>query len=419
MTQSKSQRSLPRPAATAIDVSRLGARLLPIAALLVLAVASFGAFMPKAVPVRLGAVERRDLELTVDEAGRTRVRARYVISAPVTGQLERMALSAGDDVEQHAVVARIAPAAPQLLDQRAGASAAAGVAGAKANLNRARSAVLRARTQAAYMREQAERSRMLRVEGGISQQQLERDEYQARAAGNEATTVELAAHVAKHELAAAKAAFDAADSGVAPLRHVDVSAPAAGRVLRVLHESEGLVQAGTPLIELGDPAALELTVDLLTTDAVQIERGAEARIEGWGGPQPLRARVSRIEPAAFTTRSALGVEEQRVSVILDIVDPPERFLALGDGYRAEARIRVADRPQVLAVPESALFRDNDGWAAFVVASGARAKKVAVQLGLRSPDWAEVQAGLAQGDSVVEYPSDQIADGVRVTEAGTE
>jgi HlyD family secretion protein len=231
-------------------------------------------------------------------------------------------------------------------------------------------------------------------------------------------TERLSAEVAMHELAAARAALSSFGDAAAARTKFAVIAPAAGRVLRVLQQSEGVVQASTPLIEVGDPAALELTVDVLTTDAVRIELGALASIEGWGGDYSLSARVRRKEPSAYTTRSALGVEEQRVTVVLDMIDPPERFLALGDGYRVEARIRVANRPQALAVPASALFREPNGWAAYALIDGAKAKKVAVKLGVRSADWAEVEGGLALGDSVVEYPTDQVLDGVRVAEAGT-
>ncbi|HEY2733290.1 MAG TPA: HlyD family efflux transporter periplasmic adaptor subunit [Polyangiales bacterium] len=391
-------------------------RIFGAAAALVVVIGVASSFIPRPVPVQLGKVERRDLELTVDEPGRTRIRAKYVVSAPVSGQLERIALQAGDSVASGALVARIAPAAPELLDVRTRASAAARVAGARANLNRARSAVVRARTNVSYAHNQAQRSRTLHAEGGASQEELERSEFQARCADNDLATERLGADVALHELAAARVALASFGDAAASHTQLGVTAPVAGRVLRVLQQSEGRIQASTPLLEVGDPAALEIAVDVLTTDAVRIQLGASARIEAWGGDHPLSARVRRKEPSAYTTRSALGVEEQRVSVILDIVDPPERFLALGDGYRVEARIRVAKREQTLAVPASALFRDPDGWAAFALIRGAKAKKVGVRLGVRAPDWAEVEGGLALGDTVVEYPTDQVSDGVRVAEA---
>jgi HlyD family secretion protein len=392
-------------------------RILTGAAGLVVAVGVASGFIPKPVPVQLGRVERRDLEMTVDETGRTRIRARYIVSAPVSGQLERITLQAGDRVASREVVARIAPAAPQLLDERTRVGAVARVAVARANLSRTRSAAVRARTNFEYARNQAQRSGALHTAGGTSQEEFERSEFQARCAENDLATERLGAEVARHELAAARAALASFGDAAGPRTKLAVTAPVAGRVLRVLHESEGVVQASTPLIEVGDPSALELTVDVLTTDAVRIELGALARIEGWGGDYPLGARVRRKVPSAYTTRSALGVEEQRVTVILDMVDPPERFLALGDGYRVEARIRVANHEQTLAVPASALFREPDGWAAFALMDGAKAKKVSVTLGVRSPDWAEVEGGLALGDSVVEYPTDQVLDGARVAEAG--
>jgi HlyD family secretion protein len=185
-----------------------------------------------------------------------------------------------------------------------------------------------------------------------------------------------------------------------------------GQVLKVFQESAGVVQAGTPLLEVGDPRALEVVVDVLSTDAVRIEVGAVARIERWGGDYPLAARVRSKQPSAFTTRSALGVEEQRVPVLLDIVEDPARWASLGDGYRVEARIRVANLEGAVVSPASALFRDQGTWNTFAVRRGA-AQKVQVEAGARTPDWVEIKKGLTAGDEVVLYPSDQVANGVKL------
>jgi HlyD family secretion protein len=201
-------------------------------------------------------------------------------------------------------------------------------------------------------------------------------------------------------------------AGVQKGGNLRLTAPVAGPVLKVFQESEGAVQPGTPLLEIGDPKTLEIVVDVLSMDAVRIEPGAPARIERWGGAHVLNARVRTKQPSAFTTRSALGVEEQRVPVVLDLVDPPERWQALGDGYRVEARIQVDHRDSAVVIPASALFRDGDGFSTFLV-RGQLAKKVKVEIGARTPDWAEVKSGLAPGDVVVLYPSDQVADGVKV------
>jgi HlyD family secretion protein len=402
-------------------------------------------FIPKPVPASVAKVERRTLEVTVDEPGKTRLRARHVISAPVTGQLARIALRAGDRVEQGAVLAEITPVTPQLLDARSRAQGEARVEIAKANRARAKAATRRAASALAFARDQAERSRKLQAQGGASQQALEQAEYQARAAEEELATLEVGERVADNELTAARAALASLhdERGAGEGRHrsahdselaaalpnedgprasegggesILVRAPLAGQVLRVLHESAGVVQSGTPLLELGDLRALEVVVDVLSADAVAITPGASARIERWGGTGTLNARVRAKEPSAFTTRSALGVEEQRVPVLLDLTDPIERWRNLGDGYRVEARILTARIEDAVVVPASALFRDAEGFAAFVLRD-ARAHKTAVAVGARTPDWVEVKGGLSAGDTVVIYPSDQVTDGVKLEPQG--
>ncbi|HKU41276.1 MAG TPA: HlyD family efflux transporter periplasmic adaptor subunit, partial [Polyangiales bacterium] len=255
--------------------------------------------------------------------------------------------------------------------------------------------------------------RTLQREGGVSQQQFEESEYQLRAAQEELASAQLAERVADGEVSAARAVLTSInDAHRSPTAELSVTAPTAGRVLRVAQESEGAIQAGAPLLEIGDPRKLEIVVDVLTTDAVGIAVGAHARIERWGGDYPLAARVQRKQPSAFTTRSALGVEEQRVPVVLDIVEDPARWTALGDGYRVEAQIQVANVDNTLAVPASALFREAGAWAVFAVRE-ERARKQRVEIGVRNPDWAEAKAGLSEGETVILYPSDQIADGIRI------
>ena len=400
-------------------------RIMAGAAVAVVGAGIAAGMMPKPVPVQLGEVQERHVEETVDERGWTRIRTKYVISAPVSGQLERISLQAGDGVGAADVLAYLAPAAPQLLDERTRTGASARVDVAKANLRRMRSAAARAATQLAYANRQLQRGRRLLAEEGLSAQEVERLELQESAAREELAAAQLNVDAATHELAATRASLVPSDGRHGP--KLAVVAPAPGRILRVFTPSAGIVQAGTPLLEVGDPSELEVVVDVLTTDAVKIQPGAAARIDGWGGDYPLAAHVRRKEPSAYSTRSALGVEEQRVSVVLDLIDPNERRLAqgdgyhveaLGDGYRVEAHIRVADREQTLAVPSAALFRASDGWAAFVVRDDAKIEMVDVALGLRSSDWTEVTKGLGRGDHVVEYPTDQISNGVRVTQLGT-
>lgn len=384
-----------------------GAILLGVAVLIALG------FVPKPVPAAIGKVEERTLEVTVEEPGRTRIRSRYTISAPVTGQLARIALRAGDMVEAEQPVAHISPVAPQLLDDRSRAQASARVAVAQANLARTEATISRARTSLEFARDQADRARKLQQQGGASQQALEQAEYQLRSSEEEFSSAQLGERVAANELAAARAALASMSGEKSDGAQLAVTAPVRGQVLKVYQESEGVVQIGAPLLEVGDPNALEIVVDVLSTDAVQIKEGAEARIERWGGGVPLKARVRRKEPSAFTTRSALGVEEQRVPVLLEFTEPEERFRALGDGYRIEAKIVVQRIERARVAPASALFREGDGFVLFAV-QGGKAKKTPVQVGARTPDWAEIRAGLASGTEVVLYPSDRVIDGVELS-----
>jgi HlyD family secretion protein len=394
---------------------KLVGRLITFTALGSVAIFIAWGFLPEPVEVTLGKVERRALEVTVEESGKTRIRDKYIVSAPVTGQLSRIELEAGDAVAEDMSVARIAPLVPQLLDARTRAEAAARVEVAEANLARTRSAIARAGTSLSFASDQAERSRTLRREGGMSEQQAELAEYQLRAAEQELASARLAERVSANELAAARAALKSVSGEHrGSIAQLEVLAPAAGQVLRVVQQSAGTVQAGAPLIEIGDPRRLEVVADILTTEAVGVAVGAVARIEHWGGGYPLEARVRSKEPSAFTTRSALGVEEQRVPVVLDIIEDPARWTVLGDGYRVEVQIRVARVDDTLAMPASALFREAGTWAAFAVKQ-QRARKVHVELGLRNADWAQVKRGLSLGERVVLYPSDQVAEGVQVTE----
>jgi HlyD family secretion protein len=394
---------------------RLVGRLITGIVLLGAAVLIGLGFKPKPVPVNTGKVEKRPLEVTVDESGKTRIRDTYLVSAPVTGNMSRIPLRAGDPIAEGAEITQITPLLPQLLDTRTRAEAAARVDVAGANVKRTRAAISQAEATLEYAKSQAERSEKLRKEGGISEQQYEETQYRLRAAEEDLAAAKLAARVSENELDTAKTALTSVTGGERrSAAGVRVTSPAAGRVLRVLQQSEGAVQAGTPLIEIGDPRRLEIVVDVLTTEAVDITQNAHATIERWGGPYPLAARVKYKEPSAYTTRSALGVEEQRVPVVLDIVDDPSRWTELGDGYRVEARIRTAYVADAIAVPASALFREASAWAAFKV-NGSHAHKVPVRVGVRTPDFAQVEKGLAVGDEVVLYPSDQVSDGVAVAE----
>lgn len=372
------------------------------------------AWMPKPLPVETAEVVRGELVVTVSEDGRSRVKDRFVVSAPLSGKLGRIELHPGDDVAEGGVIARIVPVESPLMDVRTREQAEARVAAAKAGTQQARAQIVRAKAALEFAGQDVETMRPL-VERGIeSEVMLERALLDKRTRAAELTSAEFAARVAGHELKMAESALMRVSGDDVELQgeQLEVTSPIAGRVLRVIQQSEGVVPAGAQLVELGDPSALEIVVDVLTRDAVQIEHGAPAAIERWGGPV-LRANVRLIEPSAFTRLSALGVEEQRVNAILDIDQPYEEWKSLGDGYRVEANITVWRADEVLKIPSSALFRRDEGWAVFVV-RGEAATLVPVEIGRRNGLEAQIESGLAQGERVIMHPSDRVADGTVVT-----
>ena len=372
------------------------------------------AWMPEPVPVELGIVTRGPMEVTVDEDGRTRVKDRYIVSAPLAGTLARVALKAGDTVSAGQVVARVVPAAAPLLDPRSRVEAEGRLAAARAALRQADAAVERARAAREFAAREAERQQTLLRAGASSAQVADAAELASRMRAEELASATFGRRVAAADVEVARAALLRLEQPRGGGDGFVVRAPIEGTVLRVARESEGAVQPGEPLIELGDPRALEVVVDVLTANAVDIHPGAPARIERWGGDSALAAHVHRIEPSAFTRISALGVEEQRVNVILDLDGDAAGRAALGDGYRVEARIGVWRDDSVLQVPAGAVFRHGGEWAVYT-ADGGRARLRPVQLGRRNPSRAEIRGGLREGDAVVVYPGDNLSEGTRVEE----
>jgi HlyD family secretion protein len=378
------------------------------------------AFMPRPVEVEIAAVTRGAFRKTVDEDGRTRVRDRYVVAAPVPGRLLRVELKAGAAVERGMLVASIVPAPPAPLDERteqeyrerAGA-AAAGRLRATANLERARVALEQARAD-------EERQAALAKQGFTSKQALDNAQREVELKTKELSAARFDEDAAVHQLAMAQAAlarYQRHDAGgKAGGAAWEIRSPVAGRVLRVLQESEVPMAAGTPILEIGDPRELEVVVDVLTADAGGIVAGAPVELDRGGGAPVAAGRVRLIEPSAFTKVSALGVEEQRVNVVIDLAAPPAAWDNVGDGHRVDARIAVETRADAMRVPVSALFRHGDGWAAFAVAEG-RAHLRPVELGPRNGQVAVVVRGLAENERVIAYPGDAIADGVRVEVRG--
>ncbi len=374
------------------------------------------AFVPSAVEVDLARVERGDLSVTVDHEGKTRIRERYVVSSPLAGRLLRIELHSGDSLRaRKTLLAAIEPSEPALLDARALAEAEARVKGAEAARERA-VPQLRS-TQASY--ELAEinlgRIRKLYERGSATHQELDDAEHRLRVAHEDARAAQFAARIADFELELARAALvrtRPASAGEPDAGRFEIRAPVDGRVLRVFQESELVVSAGTRLLEVGDSTDLEVEVDVLSEDAVKVRPGAEVILEHWGGDAPLRGRVRIVEPSAFTKTSALGVDEQRVNVLIDIIDPPARRPTLGDAFRVEARIVIWEGKDVRKIPAGALFRVAGGWAVFLFERG-KARLRLLRIGHDNGLETEVLDGLREGDRVILHPSDRIKDGLSV------
>jgi len=387
--------------------------LVAVAMAAVLGGTLYWAFRPKPVLVETGTVTEGPFRATVEEDGRTRVRDRYVVSAPLAGRLLRLAVKAGDPVEANQRVAILLPSLPQLLDPRTRRELEERVGAAEATIQEADARRERAQAQLLQTQADVQRVRTLQQKGIAAVQQLEREELSLRFAERDLQAAELRKHAAEHELDQARAMLRRYDQPE-PGEGWEITAPVSGRILRVTQESEAAVSAGAPLVEIGDPDDLEVVVDVLTTDAVAIRPGAPVEITRWGGPKDLQGRVRLVEPSAFTKVSALGVEEQRVWVVIDITSPPEEWATLGDGYRIDARIVVEEIPKAILVPASALFRRGEGWAAFVVAAGV-ARERPVSVSHRSSQMASVSDGLRPGERVVLYPPSALSHGASVRE----
>jgi HlyD family secretion protein len=368
------------------------------------------AWLPKPVPVDTHIVRRAPMQIAVDDSGRTRVKDKHVISAPISGNLSRIDLHPNDSVERGGILARIEPLAPTLLDPRTKAETAARLAAVMAGARQAGASLERARIAAAKADSDLEETERLAKNGALSAHALEQAQFERRVRKEELSSAEFANQVAQHEIEVVRSTLRRFSGGQTD--EFTVTSPARGRVLKVLRESAGVVQAGTPLLEIGDPAALEIVSDVLTADAVHIQPATRVAIERWGGNAPLAGHVRYVEPSAFTRLSALGIEEQRVNVIIDLDDPHEKWAALGDGYRVETRIVIWQTSDVLAVPASAVFRQGDGWSVFVVNENV-AKRRAIEVGKRNDAEFEVLGGLEAGTLIVLHPSERVTDGQRV------
>jgi len=370
------------------------------------------AWIPNPVEVEVATVARGPLVVTVNEDGRTRVKDRYVVSSPITGSLARPELEAGDTIEEGQVLARLVPLPPPLLDSRTRAEAKARADAAQASVRQSRAAVNRARYERDFAKQESERALAVVKQGGLARSDADRAVSNYRSAEEQLSSANFGARVAEHEHKLAQTALLQLSGKAEDTEQLEISSPVAGQVLKVFQESEGVVQGGTAIVELGDPGALEVVVDVLSQDATRIPGGAPTTIERWGGKIPLRGHVRVVEPSAFTKLSALGVEEQRVNVIIDLDEERERWSTLGDGYRVEARISVWEGEDVLRLPASAVFRSEEAWATFVVEEGTAALRE-VEIGETNGLETEVLSGLEEGAVVIAYPSDSVRDGVSV------
>ena len=369
--------------------------------------------VPRPIPVETAIVVKGRFVATVEEDGKTRIRERYVVAAPLAGRLTRIRLKAGDQVGAEDLVATIVPSPAPFLDARSRREAEERLGTAEAAVERTKADVERTRAQADQERNDLARTRMLVERDSATTQSLERAELAMRVADRSQRAAEFQHHAAEHELEQAKAVLaQYSDGAKSPPEIWNITSPVPGLVLKVIQESETIVHAGAPIMEIGDLLDLEVVVDVLSTDAVEIHPGAKVTIENWGGQGRLEGSVRRIEPMAFTKISTLGVEEQRVNVLIDIVSPREKWRGLGDAYQVDTRISVFTQDDATIVPAGALFRRGDTWNVFLVVAG-RAEERAVTLVRRSGRLAAVASGLEPGDRVIVYPSDRISSGVRV------
>jgi HlyD family secretion protein len=379
------------------------------------------ALLPQPVPVDMAVIKRGPLEVTVEDEGITRIREVYTVSAPIGGKMLRSPREVGDEVAANkTLVAVIEPTDPTFLDVRSQRVNQAAVHAAQAAVDLAEANIKQVKSQLEFARNDFSRAETLAASKTISARALEKAKLDVDSAEAAVASALATLEVRRRELESAKARLIQPGEVNADARSasccIQVYSPIDGRVLKIVAESEQVVQPGVPLVEIGDPGDLEIAVDFLSRDAVRIKPGAPARIESWGGEKILHAKVRRIEPTGFTKVSALGIEEQRVKVILDFTGPAEEWRQLGHGYRVIGRVVVWHRDNVLEVPLGALFRAGDDWAVFVVVDG-RAQRRLIKIGERNLHAAQVLDGLKAGEQVVLHPSDRVHDGVRVEPRG--
>lgn len=374
---------------------------------------------PQATLVETSIVKTAGLVVSVEEEGQTRVVNRYEIFSPVAGYIRRVNFDVGDRVEKSQELVELEPLPSDVLDPRRRAEAEARVAGAKSALLAAEQKVNAAAADQEYAKSEYQRKQSLRKTHAVSEEQLQQAHTSLQRSEAELRSARFAVEIAKYDLEAAKTLlkYSAATPRESVAEHDDqletvvIRSPINGSILKILRKSEGVVTAGEPLLELGNPQDLEVIVDVLSEDAVRIQVGTAVKLKRWGGVE-LDAQVKRIEPVAFKEVSALGVDEQRVLVVVDIHSPMEQWTRLGDGYRVDASFVLWQGDQVLQVPESSLFRDGNQWAVYVVEDD-EAQLRHVEVGQRNGLEAQILSGVTEGEVIILYPDDDVKDGSSV------
>ncbi len=390
-------------------------------ALALFVIAGFVALRPRPVLVDVAVATIRPMDVRVEEDGRTRIRERYVVSTPLTGRLLRVTFDVGDPVwADKTVLTRMEATDPSLLDPRAVAQAEARVRAAERKHEAAKSSLLSAESALNFAESEMGRVRQMLAKNAASQSEFAEKELEFRQRTEEVRVAGFSVDIAKYELELERAALLLTDpsqkkqSGGNGEMELMIKAPIDGRILRIYQESAAVVTAGSPLMDIGDPTDLEVVADVLSRDAVRVSAGDPVRLKHWGGEGPLNGRVRLVEPSGFTKLSALGVEEQRVNVIVDILDPPETRHQLGDGFRVDCEIVVWESDRVLQIPTSALFRVDGDWHVFTI-EGSRAVRKRIEIGYNNGRTAQVVDGVDESSRVITHPSDSVEDGVAVTE----
>jgi HlyD family secretion protein len=390
-------------------------RTLSVSIIIIAVVLATGyGLLPKATEVDLVNVLRGPLQVTIEEEGRTRLKERFVISAPTSGVMRRIDAKVGDPVQKGQTVVTLEPVWSQALDPRSRAEAEANVSAAAAALKAAQEKARAAAADADYLEKKLERITNLHASGYVAKDQFDQAASEVNKAQAVWHSAEAAVSVARFELGRARVALESFTSrkNAETLHIISIPSPITGTIFRIYRESEGTVSVGDPLMDVGNAENLEVRVEVLSSDAVRIKKGTPVVLKRWGGDVPLSGAVRIVEPAGFTKISSLGVEEQRVLVISDILSPPDTWRVLGDGYRLEAQFVVLEAKDVLQVPNSALFRSEKDWAVFVSNKG-KAEKRLVQVGQRNGFTAEILSGIQENEKVIAHPDEAISDGSRI------